>query len=849
MSSDKPLPSPPVLTLAHESSPLRKGRSLLDASERPLYVSMGASAGRAWPVLSPERKLSQNEPVSRFSSSTTSTSLPKDSSGESSSKDRETSVVYATEFASSLNTTSSMSEGAASVDKRVSWAPHSFGQQNGQETGQNTKAQSLARPSSFGNYTAGGNIVTSSTAAPKAKGFIDFAHNHALPLVEERTHSPSPVSFSRPRPNKTADSISKHGKGPALASRIPYYDPKTSPEIVNIRKASISSTEESPKVAPLADVPTFGGRRLDNPEDFAALCQDTPRRRGTEQNASAAHSTHGISVQDFETSVGAPEDYSSSDQASAQSVRIHRASSQILPGLASSTTHQADYLLATQEADSRSSSGRSSTVQMPTALSEVASPTAPYKIPRLSRLSPEISWASLAVRETDRSDKDGNHRTLYDGASAVGTDDPQVSPLHVEEASNPHIQATLSMLEGGHDNPANKVQVINSSKDHRQCVALQDENVFHPADRGHEQKLRAKVSEQDMVRSTTTTLPRYSERTFPSQQTTFMPQGVQGQSSMQITRGPSQTTQRTPSSVRRDLLAPGFAARPPTTSSRDGSPGMKSIGYPSRVTSKASAIIGPNDSAQRSLTGSVGKRTPNAPIKGMTALPTPSSMSSQRYQKPAPVITAKSSRTDFRLSRATTEKVQTTPRSRSKSRIVMDNIKGLFTGKREDHVEQPPPMPSVGGENAGDSRGRKVTAAGSPVGKTGTLPRSHACPDLNAAKDKEILDSEPLQGTSALTPETKSITDAVNRAFLEAQKEPDLVAREKMLSIASVMLDALSSSRQAEKSMLEAQQAAAAAKASYELTQRSMQEMGRLINSKGHGVPALFRKLGSKSAH
>ena len=186
----------------------------------------------------------------------------------------------------------------------------------------------------------------------------------------------------------------------------------------------------------------------------------------------------------------------------------------------------------------------------------------------------------------------------------------------------------------------------------------------------------------------------------------------------------------------------------------------------------------------------------------------------------------------------------------------MDNIKGLFIGKRDGAVEQPPPMPPVNTDDASDSRGRQVTASGSPVGKTGGLPRSHACRDLNAATDKESLGSDVPQRspdfptrTTNLTPETKSITDAVNRALIEAQKEPDLVYREKMLSIAGVMLDAISSSRQAEKSMLEAQQAAAAAKASYELTQHSIQEIGRLISQKGHSVPAIFRKLGSKSAH
>ena len=96
--------------------------------------------------------------------------------------------------------------------------------------------------------------------------------------------------------------------------------------------------------------------------------------------------------------------------------------------------------------------------------------------------------------------------------------------------------------------------------------------------------------------------------------------------------------------------------------------------------------------------------------------------------------------------------------------------------------------------------------------------------------------------------EMKALASLVNRALAEAQQEQDLVSREKLFSLASVMLDALSNCRRAEKSMLEAQQAAATAKSSYEMTQRSVLEMGRLMDNKMHGVPAFLRKLAVRSS-
>ena len=60
------------------------------------------------------------------------------------------------------------------------------------------------------------------------------------------------------------------------------------------------------------------------------------------------------------------------------------------------------------------------------------------------------------------------------------------------------------------------------------------------------------------------------------------------------------------------------------------------------------------------------------------------------------------------------------------------------------------------------------------------------------------------------------------------------------------MLDAIQNSREAERSMLEAKKAADAARISYELTQHSIAEMGRLMASRN--MPSMLKKI-AKAAY
>ena len=164
----------------------------------------------------------------------------------------------------------------------------------------------------------------------------------------------------------------------------------------------------------------------------------------------------------------------------------------------------------------------------------------------------------------------------------------------------------------------------------------------------------------------------------------------------------------------------------------------------------------------------------------------------------------------------------------------MNNLKGIFTGKREK-VESPPPMPSTDLAQITSPRKRRVTAEGSPVAASHRTP-AHT-------NDQAALSAHVHTGSA----EARKIADFAISAWNEASDEQDLSKKERLLSMASVMLDALSNSREAEKSMLEARQAAASARVSYEMTQRSITEMGRLLG-KSYSMPAFMRKFTARTS-
>ena len=143
-------------------------------------------------------------------------------------------------------------------------------------------------------------------------------------------------------------------------------------------------------------------------------------------------------------------------------------------------------------------------------------------------------------------------------------------------------------------------------------------------------------------------------------------------------------------SKRRGHLGPESAAYPldATFPASGNVPvALQSIGRPSRIPSKASAILGPADSGLRT------PGTPKSSFRPFAGVATPTTTSIY-HADPARVSSsaAKHPPTEARTSRAASRGAEVRALPRSKSRTVINNIKGLFTSRREEHRDPTSPV-------------------------------------------------------------------------------------------------------------------------------------------------------------
>jgi hypothetical protein len=235
------------------------------------------------------------------------------------------------------------------------------------------------------------------------------------------------------------------------------------------------------------------------------------------------------------------------------------------------------------------------------------------------------------------------------------------------------------------------------------------------------------------------------------------------------------------------------------------------------------------------------------------------------------------------------------PQSESKGKSVLNNLKGLFSSKRDatptpssrgrrfsigsrksvsteadiPDVPAVPVVPAVPALSALPESLRKSTKA-IPVEKSApedVHPSIHELPTTassilprpgkeptskdNSAK-KDVAEekrssfrhktSKHKVAADEATPETGSKKETRDTVTLmemgltlrqEASKEDDLVRKERMASFAQVLLDTVTNAVEAERNMYTAMQAAEQAKMSYMMTQQSVQEMNKLVSTSG----------------
>ena len=306
----------------------------------------------------------------------------------------------------------------------------------------------------------------------------------------------------------------------------------------------------------------------------------------------------------------------------------------------------------------------------------------------------------------------------------------------------------------------------------------------------------------------------------------------------------------------------------------------RAIGYPSRIPSKASRLVGPGESGaatppeplRRLSSPTLGKRKPGSvradQVKGGFARTTASAESKKSSKTSTPatkllktfesgqrgrVPSGEKSRSQSesaavvkvgytdQLTMRMFANVAQTPRARSRSRYVFDKINGLFSHKHGKRSVAMPPIPSIAELDSAPNHPIKVAANGSPVFRSANGPIAVKMPTMSSAMEHPALRTSSRSAVSigADSP-IDSVTTGDDSTALQswtatlvskAARERDPVRKERLVSFAKVLNDSLISAREAQISAETAQHAARSAQLSYEMTQKSVATLNRLAAS------------------
>ena len=371
-------------------------------------------------------------------------------------------------------------------------------------------------------------------------------------------------------------------------------------------------------------------------------------------------------------------------------------------------------------------------------------------------------------------------------------------------------------------------------------------------------------SDHQTLRETTATLPLYREKAASKCADPTIANNFANLGRKLSDRAPSYA-QHTTSSHKRSHLGPDDATRPPGIPLRDTT-SDRSPGLPCRNLSKASTIVRKNTNQSTRLS-TVGERAtdvapPDAyPAQQSSNRAGVSDESNKLAQTSYAPSRVNSSRTGRMSVIESHHNAPGKPRAKSKSRLV-NNIKGLFSGKSS---ETAPPLPTAKPKYFSSPHRHEASAIGTAVTQIPPSPvsrqpstsgyqigRSPRFPQANYLGDRQqspIWDRLASGLEPAARVETQPLTDLVHQLVNEASQEKDMARRERLYSVAMVMSDAISSCTEAERNMERARQAADAAKVSYELTQFSVLEMGKLLAKSHHTMPSLLKRFAARTSH
>ncbi|KAK0944931.1 hypothetical protein LTR29_003522 [Friedmanniomyces endolithicus] len=965
---EKPLPSRPCASLAHTLSPSKDSRTLMDASEKPLQQSiegklydwtamLPASASgvtleasdvdKAEPLrstdlltASPENIFSPDRWHARVPNTLVNTSLAAsgDEEGEFDASERSSSSTFLSADDGNVRRHTNSDESPATS------APSGHIASVMQHSVDNDTDSKGHDDSSY--------LSDLQTEHPRRNALLKAQHGHGFvtaPSLEQecptlilgklrsvadsRPHSPSPASFSRPRPssishgrglpspNTTAAEAAKVLRAQKTASRIPLPDPKKA-MLVDVKTRTSAATQKSDCA------PSFGSRRLDAPDTLRILDQGIKRRQMNQPKRT-----------NTERSTATTETSSTGTYGHNEIPQVDRSKNNTPDGtLGTSSSEQEEIATPTyhvgfgddaglreKHTDGHSNSFyHTAAIKLfdgaVSALGRTPPPTSRYMDPLQtipseailpacngdelshppthSRMAPDLK--SLNKRLSDLHTAHADYTAARIGDRARVPESTKYSLLELlneytsqdshhskdgcsvlDAETKKHITRTLSMLEGNGSPPHTDVDnetLLRLFGHLKRGVERQPESVSFIDNAAAAEQFLAHANDGSLVvhdvagtitGTHSTSLDR-EEESSPADARPPLPLIEAVASKWSESTGSVEALSPVSSQV-----SPRHMQTAPRTNQLQGPPQRappdppRSIGYPSRISSKASALIGPGEPGvatppvpfRRPTSPTMGKRQPGSVraardtlhhMKGGFARTTASAESKKSPKMPSPTTrplqlpeTAQRGRVPSAEQTRSQGDCPVVPkkRPRSKSRYVLDKLNGLFSTKREKRGSTMPPVPSIAELDATSTLAPEITITGNTILPFSRSPSGVKMPTMSPALNPPMLTEISRLGTpSSMDSPINSVTGADDNnpdalqhwAFAlvsKAARERDPVRKVRLVAFAKVLNDSLISARETQISAETAQQAARSAQLSYEKTQESMAMLQRLAAS------------------
>ncbi|KAK5170897.1 uncharacterized protein LTR77_004041 [Saxophila tyrrhenica] len=703
----------------------------------------------------------------------------------------------------------------------------------------------VTRAASLQNKASSRSLVTPAHASnTQLRGFTDITEPRAdAPTASHQSQEQitSPTNFSRPRPESDASILTPRSIG--TASRIPIPDSKKA-TMIDVGKDRTSSASSNNSVAQ----PRFGSRRIGTPEALKILEQGKIRRqlqrskRGespselqlhrtiTSDSEGSAAATPSLS-RSFDSPEGtlvanSPDPQPTAWQLYGQSQKSRESSEDDLKGAASTVRKQ--------HTEASTEDIFADTLGAPLRAPPSTSPfTAPLQTITSEALLPTGGAGFQDAGMDEGIDARGRALSHLEGKGSP----PKAG---VDQHTLRHMFGHLKRGKETTDNSQSTFHQNAAAAD--MFLAINDHNAPASNAPAHPPPPRPT---QDMTGYEHSRHAYYREAVAKgcvSKWSDTTPSSNAVSSSSDGHRDGSPTVEPSGPAIRR---------QPPKST--------PSIGYPSSTPaeglnmSDADAADIMNISSRRSspTVPSVGKRKPGSVAAARQALhqnEVPSfarttAASHSRMTTRLPTPTAKTSKTPEPVERGRT----TTPsesrsniktqRSRSRSKLFLDKVGGLFHGKRDRKSQEIPPVPRIDERHLTRKEDRyPSTHNHSSFGpaQTSQLPRAPALPAPTYTTLRTVSpsiqtasDATLVAGTSPPN-ESQRIQDLARSLVDKSVVERNPNRRKRFLTFAQVLNDQLIHVREASISAEKAASAARDARAHYEMTVKGLETVERM---------------------